>query len=162
MKLFRFFLLLPIFFLSCADEYYVTEEYITEQYYTEEVVMNTVSKEYVVYSEDWKLFDVPPEGNEPEDSNWTYFYFDFREPALTNLIFNQGMMNAFLITSDKPKVLAPLPFNDYYKETYAQTGWAEHVTCEFSLQNIRFIIKYNDFDVKRPPLDYTFMVRFAW
>ena len=123
--------------------------------------MKTVSKEYVVYSEDWKLFDVPPVGNEPEDSNWTYFYFDFREPALTNQIFNQGMMNAFLITSDRPRVYAPLPFDDYFKEG-GIIGRTEHVTCEFSLQNIRFIVKYNDFYVKRPPMDYTFMVRFAW
>ncbi len=153
MKLFRFFLLLPILLAaSCGDKYY-----------TEEVVMNTTTKEYVVFSGDWIKFDNPPAEDELEDSNWSYFYYDFREPALSNFILNQGMMNAFLITSDRPKVYAPLPFEDYYKDPYMpERRWAEHVTCEFSAQNVRFIIKYNDFEMNRPPFDYTFMVRFAW
>jgi hypothetical protein len=162
MKIFRLFLLLPVLFFSCADKYYVTEEYFITEVIREEVAMNTITKEYVVFSRDWKLFDDWPEGNEPEDSNWTYFYYDFRESALTNFIFNQGMMNAFLITSDRPRVYAPLPFDDFYKDTGDGWRWTEHVTCEFSPQNIRFIVRYNDFDVDRLPLSYTFMVRFAW
>ena len=147
MKFFRFFLLLPVLLIaSCGDSYY----------YTEEVVMNTVTKQYVVFSGDWKL---ARQGGLPESSDRTYFYFDFTEPELTNKILNQGMISAFLVLNDRPLVLSPLPFNDYYQDAYS---WTEQVTCEFSLQNVRFKVKYSDFNVRERPLDYTFLVRFAW
>ncbi|MDR1729869.1 MAG: hypothetical protein LBR52_04325 [Prevotellaceae bacterium] len=155
MKIFRFFLLLPVLFISsCADKY------VTEEYYTEEVVMNTKTVYYTVSSTDWKLFDVPPEAGELEESGWTYFYYDFREPFLTNMIFDNGVMNAYLVMDAEKEIISPLPFDDYYQGNYM---WTEQVTCEFSPQNVRFIVKYNDFDVQnRDPWSYTFMVRLAW
>ena len=154
MKNFRFFLLLPVLFIfSCGDKYYVTDE----------VIMNTRTVYYPVSSRDWILMDEPPTFQDPnEDSKWTYFYCDFREPVLTNRQFSNGMMSAFLSTIDGPTpVLTPLPYDDFYKDPYSFT-WTEQVTCEFSPLNVRFIVKYNDFEVSNRPKAYTFMVRYAW
>ena len=126
--------------------------------------MNTETIYYTVYPRDWVKVDFPPVGNELEDSGWTYFYYDFREPKLTNQVFNKGVMNAYLVTYDgQITVLTPLPFDNYYRDNYARKAWTEQVTCEFSPQNVRFIAKFNDFEVNyRNPLKYTFMVRLAW
>ncbi len=151
MKLCRFFLLLPLLFLfSCGDSYY-----------TENVYMDTDTKYYTVYSEDWLLMDIAPTPEDPnEDSNWTYFYYDFYEPALSNYILSNGMINAYLTNGSK-SYISPLPFDDFYLSPNSHM-WTEQVTCEFSPQNIRFIVKYNDFETGMNPADYTFMVRFMW
>ena len=154
MKFLRLFLLLSVLFISsCTKEYYVTEE----------VVMNATTVYYTIHSNDWIKVDSYPGWNGLEDSGNTYFYYDFKEPKLTNWIFNNGMMNAYLETRDEQiPVLIPLPFDNYYRDNYEWAPWTEQATCEFSPQNVRFIVKYNDFDVDRPPLTYNFMVRFAW
>jgi len=162
MKIFRLFLLLPVLFFSCADKYYVTE--VTE-IIREEVAMNTWSVYYPVSSSNWILMDVPPTWDDPnEDSKWTYFYCDFNEPLLTTWQFNNGLMNAFLATQDgQTPVLTPLPYDDFYKEPSPSSWmWTEQVTCEFSPRNVRFIVKYSDFEVGNRPKSYRFMVRYAW
>ena len=140
MKFFRFLLLFPVLFISSCGN----------TYYTEEVFINTKTVYYDIYSRDWK-----------PSLNWDYFYYDFQEPLLTNKIFDRGMMNAYLLPDSRNKsIISPLPFDDFYIQD--DNIWTEQVTCEFSPQNIRFILKYNDFNARREPLDYTFMVRLAW
>ena len=153
MKFFRILLLFPVLLLSsCGDKYYV-----------EEVMMNTKTISRTVYSNNWIKVDNFPGWDGVEDSGNTFFYYDLRIPELSDFVFNKGVMNAYLETYDgQVTVLTPLPFDNYYRYNYEWAGWTEQVTCEFSLQNVRFILKYNDFDVDRPPLDYTFMVRLAW
>ncbi len=154
MKLFRYFLLLPVLLVtSCGDKYYVTDE----------VIMNTKTMYYPISSRDWILMDTAPTAEDPnEDSKWTYFYCDFNEPILTNWQFNNGIMNAFLSTNDGPvAVLAPLPYDNFLK-TPDGFMWTEQATCEFSPGNIRFIIKYSDFEIGSRPLPYTFAVHYAW
>jgi hypothetical protein len=170
MKFFRFLLLLPVLFISSCDKHYYTEEkkyyteeyYTEEKYYTEEVALITQTIYYNVRSTDWKLLDVPPTPSEPEDSRWTYFYYDFSEPVLTSTIFDTGMMNAYLTDDGNKSKITPLPYDNFFKAPGSDFMWTEQVTCEFSPGKVRFIVKYNDFEVKIRPEAYTFMVRFAW
>jgi len=154
MKYFRFLLLFPVLFISsCTEKYYITEE----------VIMNTETGRYPVRPNDWIKIDNFPGWNGIEDSGYTYFYCDFGAPVLTNWFLRNGIMNAYLEVLDgNLPVLIPLPFDNYYRDNYEWLAWTEQVTCEFSFQNARFILKYNDFDVERPPLAYTFVVRYAW
>ena len=147
MKFFRLFLLFPVLFISSCN--------------IEEVDLNTETKYYTVFSRDWILLDVPPVSTEPEDSKWTYYYYDFKESRLTRNMFNYGMMNAYFTDDRDNSIITPLPYDNYYISRRGSV-WTEQVTCEFSPGNIRFILKYSDFDVNRAPLNYSFMVRFAW
>jgi len=153
MKYFRFLLLFPVLFLfSCGNTYYTTEE----------VILNTETIYYTVPSGSWILVDNLPAPNKPDDSQQTYFFCEFREPILNNFVFNNGMMNAYIVDNGNRSIITLLPFDNYYVSPRGH-AWTEHVTCEFSPQRVTFILKYNDFDViERPPLDYTFMVRYAW
>lgn len=151
MKYFRFLLLFPILFTSSCNKYY-----------TEEVILNTETIYYTVLSKDWILMDVPPSSSEDEDSQWTYFYCEFREPVLTNKIFNSGMMDAYLTDGGDRSRITPLPFDNFFRVPNGGFMWTEQVTCEFSPGRVTFIAKYNDFDMTFAPPTYTFMVRYAW
>ncbi len=124
--------------------------------------VNTDTKYYVIYPEDWKLADSPPSQQFPnEDSDYTYRYYEFSDPTLTNAIFNSGMMNAYLTSNGNRKKISPLPYDGFYidRDDFA---WTEHLTCEFSPGRIKFILRYNDFNMVLPEKEYTFMVRFMW
>jgi hypothetical protein len=93
-----------------------------------------------------------------DDALGDYLYYEFQEPALTNYIYNNGIMNAYLRIDD---ALYPLPFDDYWMEN--DYRWTEQVTCEFRPGYITFILKYNDFELNQlPHFDYNFLVRFMW
>jgi len=155
MKNFRFLLLLPILLISSCGDRYITERV------TEQVIMNTATRYYNVSARDWIL--VEDRWGDPKDSKGTFFYVDFAEPLLTNWQMNNGTMNAYLSTMDGSlEVLTPLPYDDFYRERSSPDMWTEQATCEYSVQNVRFIVKYNDFGIGIRPLPYTFMVRYAW
>ena len=109
------------------------------------------TRDYIVKKADWKI-------GEDDDSGF-YFYYEFREPSLTQEIYNKGAMQAFLKMRDGN--LTPLPFNDYWKE--GDFAWTEQATVEFRPGYITFILKYSDHAVDIAPYyDYTFRVRFVW
>jgi len=137
-----------LFLVSCGNEYY-----------TEKVYVNSTTKYYTINK--WILEDTPPVRGEYDDSNYTYFYCDIYEPALTNEVFDYGIMSAYLTDKKNKSIISPLPYNDYYRSPRGSM-WTEQVTCEFSPKYIRFIVKYNDFEINEPPMEYTFMVRFVW
>ena len=150
------FIFTLLFLGSCVKEYY------TDEIYTDEIYVSPMTKDYIVHVNvsQWTLANDPPTAEDPnEDSYWTYFYYEFPAPALTEEVFDYGIMNAYLVIDED--VVSPLPFDDYYMNP-AGFMWTEHVTCEFSPGKIRFIVKYNDFGVDIFPREYTFMVRFMW
>jgi hypothetical protein len=112
--------------------------------------VNTFSETYTVAINHWK--------EAHDDALGDYFYYEFREPALTNEVYQYGILNAYLKINDS---LYPLPFDDYWMENGYR--WTEQVTCEFRPGYITFILKYDDFDLNQPPhFDYHFLVRLMW
>lgn len=134
-----------------------------ENYFIEEVIKETAplsfTRYYTVQSRQWVLWD---DIQDPDNSRFTYFYFDLAVPQLTPWVFDNGIMNCY-VTYDGDDYVYPLPFDDFYMNSGGSWMWTEQVTCEFSPGNVRFILKYNDFDVNlREPLNYRFMIRLLW
>jgi hypothetical protein len=141
---------MTILFASCTKEHYKTEN----------VAPYTFTGYYTVYSSDWKLYDAPPTPEEPDEmSKYTYFYFDFAVPELTDEVFDYGVMAGYITNDGNKSIVFPLPYDDFYANSYM---WTEQATCEFTPGNVRFVVKYNDFDLTLNPATYTFMVRFLW
>ena len=150
MKSFRFILLIPVLLVaSCNNKTYYEELYV-----------DVDTKYYTVSPRSWSLEDFRPNPFDPEDSNCTYFYCDIVEPALTNYIFNNGIMTAYLTDKDG-RSITPLPFDNYFLDSSGYK-WTEQITCEFAPQRVSFIVKYNDFEIGMLPPECTFMVRFMW
>ena len=116
----------------------------------------TFSKDYKVNYKDWK---------KGSDDSGMYFYRTFGVPELTQYIFDNGTMQAFLMYGDG--TLSPLPFNDYWIET-DDAGqpfyYTEQITCEFLPGQVTFIVKASDHNPDFLPTydDYNFNVRFMW
>ena len=133
---------------SCTKESY----FITD--------VNSFSRYYTIRSSDWILFDIPPTPQDPDESSrYTHFYCDVAVPQLTDGVFDFGVMNGYLTNEGDRSLVFPLPYDDFYMNNGM---WTEQVTCEFSPGNVRFILKYNDFNMHIQPLSYTFLVRFLW
>jgi len=121
---------------------------IHEDYY--EVYLSSFTANYSVFKRDWKV------GN---DDSGDYLYYEFRETNLTQYIYENGAMQAFLVMENGN--LTPLPFNDYWIDV--DYMWTEQVTCEFRPGYVTFILKYSDHASEiLPYYDYTFRVRFLW
>jgi len=149
--LFSLAALIVMLFSSCSDNYYI-EEIISEPI--------SFTRYHTVQSEQWRL----ETQRNPDNSRFTYFYFDLAVPQLTDWVFDNGIMNCYLTNSsevDHRSFVYPLPYDDFYMED-GTWMWTEQVTCEFSPRNVRFIVKYNNFNMSVAPLDYTFMIRLLW
>lgn len=134
--------LILIFFAGCT----------TEEYYN---VVN-VQKRYKVNRNQWVQAS--------DEDFGTYFYCQIREPALTNDIFNNGVMMGYLYVvhsgSNVPGLYL-LPFDDFFKKNEFQ--WTEQVSCAFSPGYVTFMLKYDDQTLLDPFYDsYEFEVRFIW
>jgi hypothetical protein len=118
----------------------------------DEVIVNTFTQTYTVTANSWKV---------SSDDSGAYLYYEFREPALTPYIFNNGMMNAYLVIGD---AISPLPFDDFLIDD--NYSWTEQVTCEFKPGFITFILKaddhYNYMDSDPFYPEHKFLVRFMW
>ena len=116
-----------------------------------EEYMNSFTQDYTVHKDSWNV------GRDDDSGN--YLYYEFREPNLTQFIYDQGAMQAFLFMNDGN--LTPLPFNDYWVD--GDYMWTEQVTCEFRPGYITFILKYSDHATDiLPYYEYRFKVRFLW
>ena len=137
MKRFTFILLslsalLAFSFTSCND--------------AQQVQPNTQTLTYTVRVNDWKL---------GTDEVGDYLFCEFREPALTRQVYENGMMAAYIRFSDGS--LSPLPFSDFWL-----TPWREEqVSCEFKPGLITFIFKSDD-QSSDPYFDYDFTVKLMW
>ncbi|GHU63107.1 hypothetical protein FACS1894123_05210 [Bacteroidia bacterium] len=119
--------------------------------------VNTFTQTYVVTAKSWIV---------GSDKSGAYLFYEFREPTLTPYIFENGIMNAYLVMGDAiSDGLSPLPFDDFLigKDNYK---WTEQVTCEFRPGFITFILKADDHynymgsDPYFP--EHKFLVRFMW
>jgi len=114
---------------------------------------NFFTQDYAVSLKDWKVGT--------DDNSGMYFYYEFREPNLSQYIYDNGIMQAFLLVNNDN--ISPLPFNDYWIDN---TGYmsTEQITCEFRPGYVTFIVKASDHNENIPPSydEYDFRVRFAW
>ena len=133
--------LVMIAFLSSCQ----TKEIYEEYYYVE-----SFTKDYTVKQGSWIVKD--------DDDSGIYYYCGFEEPELTEYIYENGIMQAFLLMNGGN--LSPLPFDDFWMD--GNYHWTEQVTCEFRPGYIRFILKYSDHATAAPYYEYTFRVRFLW
>ena len=108
-----------------------------------------------------KDYTVSTWGKGYDDESGMYFYHEFSEPRLTQYIYDNGIMQAFLVTNNG---ISPLPFNDYWENEATGYMSTEQITCEFYPEHITFIIKASDHDENIPPYysTYKFRVRFMW
>jgi len=115
--------------------------------------LNLYTQDYSVFQKDWNVGD--------DDESGMYYYYEFKESNLTQYIYNNGVMQAFLVTNNGN--ISPLPFNDYWVDN---TGYmsTEQITCEFRPGYVTFIVKASDHDPHFLPYydAYDFKVRFAW
>jgi len=133
--------LIMIVFLSSCDG---------DKFYEENYYVDSFTQSYTVRQRDWRI---------GTDDSGDYFYYEFNEPNLTQYIYENGVMQAFLLMNEGN--LTPLPFNDYWVN--GDYMWTEQVTCELKPGLVTFILKYSDHITDEPPhYDYTFRVRFLW
>jgi len=113
---------------------------------------NSYAQDFTVNLKDWQ--------KGTDDASGMYYYCEFKESNLTQDIYYNGVMQAFLYTNNGN--ISPLPFNDYWVDN---TGYmyTEQVTCEFVPGYITFILKSSDHADVLPYYDtYDFTVRFMW
>lgn len=114
---------------------------------------NYFSQDYSVSQNSWSVGT--------DDESGMYYYYEFPEPALTQDIYNNGVMQAFLVVNNGN--ISPLPFNDYWVD---DTGYmyTEQITCEFRPGTVTFIVKASDHNGSYLPSynTYDFRVRFMW
>jgi len=117
------------------------------------VSVNTYSQDFTVNQKDWQVGT--------DDVSGMYYYFEFKVPNLTQYIYNNGTMQAFLYTNNGN--VSPLPFNDYWIEDGTGYMYTEQITCEFVPGYVTFIIKSSDHQAILPHYNnYDFNVRFMW
>ena len=130
---------IAILFSACGDEV---------------VAPNSYTNTFLIYAEDMI---------ERFDDAGVYYEYEFREPNLTNAVFNRGVMQAFMYwTKDGRKTLCPLPFSDFLIDKYGKQ-WEEQFTVEFQPGRIKFIQKISNHSDAPPLLEsYEILVRFLW
>lgn len=139
MKKFAFIAFIALVLASCTDEKYYTN-------------VNTFTETYTVSKDHWKL---------DYDDSGAYFYYQFKEPAITYEVFEHGILNGYLYyTLNGVETISPLPFSDFWDEK--EDKWIEQVTCEFSPGYVTFILKFDDHAEVPPQYDNKFMVKLMW
>ena len=139
MKKVAFIGLLVLLFNSCEED--------------KVIAPNEFSEVYRIYAEDMHI---------REDITGKQYYYLLDEPALTNYIFDKGIMQAFLYYKmDGQDTMSPLPFSDFVVENGYKRE--EQLTVEFQPGYITFILKIDDHSVIKPASEYyDFRVRFLW
>ena len=145
--------LITILFSACITE---TREVVETIVVKETVVVepNTFTGKYRIYAEDM---------TERHDLAGTYYEYEFGEAALTDEVFDYGILQAFLYyTKDEKNTLCPLPFSDFLVDENGYQ-WEEHFTVEFQPGVIKFIQKISDHADELPIAEfYEVLVRFLW
>jgi hypothetical protein len=126
---------------SCGDEI------------TQVVEPNTFTQNYRIYADDM---------SRRSDDFGVYYEYEFREPYLTDEVFDYGILQAFLYyNKDGRDTFCPLPFSDFLVSGNHQ--WEEYFTVEFQPGNIKFIQKISDYSSDAPIAEYyDVLIRFLW
>ena len=147
MKRFTFILLslstlFVLAFTSCGDTIYEVVE-------VKEVRLETRNIHYSVKANHWtKTYD---------DQYGEYWFCEFKEPLLTQYVFDKGIKNIWLLINGE---LNPLPFSDFWMDQYGYR-WQEQVSCALRPGMVTFILKIDDF-AGGPYYDYNFVLELAW
>ena len=145
MKKFILLALIAYSFSACISE---TREII------ERVEPHTFTRKYTIFAKDMTV---------KSDLAGTYYEYQFDEPALTNEVFDYGILQAFLYyKKDGKDTMCPLPFSDFLVDKNGYQ-WEEYFTVEFQPKRIKFIQKISD-QSDEPPIaaSYDVLVRFLW
>ena len=116
-------------------------------------------EEFVVYSEHWI------QGEEEGDEYFfKYWEFEFSVPQITNDVLTRGTVNCYLIqeitlNGRTSIVQRPLPYTIY--GIGDEGPYSENYSFEIRRGNIKFIVKYSDFEDIQP-LHCTFRVVLIW
>jgi hypothetical protein len=134
--------LIAMLSVSCGDEI------------TQVVEPNTFTHLYRIYASDMES---------RTDVAGIYYEYTFREPELTNEVFNYGILQAFLYyKKDGNDTYCPLPFSDFLVDNNGHQ-WEEYFTVEFQPRTIKFIQKISDHATDPPVAEYyDVLVRFLW
>ena len=144
MRKFLLLALIGFLFSACTEVSQVVEK--VEPY--------TFTKVYKIFADDM---------SQRTELGMVYFEYELNEPALTNEVFNSGIMQAFLYyKKDGKDTLCPLPFSDFLVDKNGYQ-WEEQFTVEFQPGRIKFIQKISDYS-SDPPVSnyYEVLVRFLW
>ena len=101
-----------------------------------------------------------------DDLMGDFFEYEFRIPALTANIFDEGAVVCYLVqyinSGGRTTVIqTPLPYT-FYGDYYG-TLYSENYTYEMRPGFINFIVKVSDFDTQlQQPLDCVFRVVMMW
>ena len=145
MKKITLLALIAILCSACINE---TREIV------QEVAPSTFTRTYTIFADEMV---------KRTDLAGIYFEREFREPALTNWIFDNGVLQAFLYyRKDGRDTMCPLPFSDFLIDEFGYQ-WEEQFTVEFQPGFIKFIQKISDHALDPPIADsYDVLVRFLW
>lgn len=144
MKKVILFALIAVLFSSCVEEYYSG-------------VPETRTVSFTVFEKDWEV---------ASDITGDYLYYTFDMPEITRYVFDNGVLNAYLYykpDGTDTSVLCPLPFSDFVVQENGYK-YEEHITAEFAIGEITFIVKVDDHEVGNilQAKKYDFIVRLMW
>ena len=114
----------------------------------EDVYLNTKTINYSAGLNAWK---------KATDVTGEYWYCEFKEPILTQHIFDKGMIASYMLVE---KRLAPLPFSDFWIDNNG-FRWEEQLTCELEPGWVTFIFKADD-HADGPRYSYDFVLKLMW
>jgi len=144
MKKICFWVMVISLFSACTRD--VTEV-------TQVVGPNIFTDNYTIGDNDWI--------KGTDDKTGIYYYCTFNVPELTQNVFNNGILQAFLYGRNID-TLCPLPYSDFLVDDN-NNQWEEHFTVEFEKGAITFILKESDHAGMLPfYTEYRFFVRLLW
>ncbi|MDR1938631.1 MAG: hypothetical protein LBQ73_09090 [Tannerellaceae bacterium] len=111
---------------------------------------------YTVKEQDWMLVGGQ---NNPN----SYYLYEFDEPALTDFIYEEGVVIGYVVANPgtPDEVLRPLPDTWPLADDRGDT-WMESVTFDYMPGSVAFYVGYSDFATAvRPPV-MTFKLMMIW
>ncbi|MDR1918935.1 MAG: hypothetical protein LBQ65_04730 [Tannerellaceae bacterium] len=111
---------------------------------------------YTVREQDWVLVGGQ---NNPN----SFYQYAFDEPALTDFIYEEGVVMGYLVANPgtRDEVLRPLPDtwpvadgSDFY--------WTESVTFDYMPGSVAFFVGYSDFATTVRPPEMKFKLMMIW
>jgi hypothetical protein len=110
---------------------------------------------YTVRTDDWKLVGRP-------DEIGSFYQYSFIEPALTEFIYEKGVVMGYVVANPgiRDEVLRPLPDTWPIGEGY--DAWLESITFDYRPGLVTFYVGYSDFATSVRPPDMTFKLMMIW
>ncbi len=110
---------------------------------------------FTVNESDWILSGAPNELN-------SYYYADKALPELTESIFEEGGIIAYLETDENVKNGMPFVLHKGGEDANGEFLWTQTYDFDFSPGYVRFYVTYSDFITAVPPGTEKFHVVLMW